>query len=147
MRWHGAANNAGLQGAKGDLGANWAREWTVRVQSAVASAATAGLELEIFWGPSQSSGLGTNNPAGLLGISGVLATPDEYKAQCLYVGSLVMANAAGTAIQCQYLNFFPPTRWGCPVVVNKTGQTTTSTATDHSLVFTPIEEVIQELVT
>lgn len=52
-------NGNGRQGAKGDLGANRARLWEVLFTSSVGSAATAGNEIELYWGASESATAGT----------------------------------------------------------------------------------------
>lgn len=135
----------GRQGAKGDLGANRARVWDVEFTSSVGSAATAGNQIELWWGASTSATAGTDNPGGLSGTDATFnTTPDEYKKQLIYIGSLILSNNASTGIQKQYLSFVPPCRYGMPVVVNKSGQTLGSTATDHTLTFIPREEGIED---
>jgi hypothetical protein len=140
------ANGAGAEGAKGDLGANRARLYSVLFTSSVGSAATAGNEIELWWGASTSSVSGTSNPGNLSGVSGAYSSPDEYKLQLTYIGSLILSNAAGTAVQKQTLVFSPPTRYGMPAVVNKSGQTLGSTAADHQIVITPIEEAVEDTI-
>lgn len=132
------ADQAGGIGAKGDLGQYWANRWLVKFESAVGSAATAGKEIELYWGPSDSSGLNNNNPGNLTGVSGAWPSASEYKAQCLFVGSLVLSNNAGTSLQRQYFEFYPPARYGCPAVFNNTGQTLHTTQANHSIMFTPV---------
>lgn len=141
------SNNNGRQGAKGDLGANRARIWEVLFTSSVGSAATAGNEIELFWAASDSATAGTNNPGNTYGTDNTYnTTPDEYKLQLIYIGSLILSNNAGTAVQKQRFLFSPPCRYGMPVVVNKSGQTLGSTAADHSIVLTPVEEAVEDTV-
>lgn len=62
------------------------------------------------------------------------------------IGSLILSNNAGTAVQKQRFLFSQPCRYGMPVVVNKLGQTLGSTAGDHSIVLTPVEEAVEDTV-
>src|SRR5215216_1253239 len=68
------ANNAGRQGAKGDLGASRAKLWELVLETAVAVAATAGNEIEIYWASSTSATAGTDNPGGTSGTDSALGT-------------------------------------------------------------------------
>lgn len=141
------SNGNGRQGAKGDLGANRARIWDVLLTSSVGSAATAGLEIELYWAASDSGTAGTDNPGGTSGTDATFnTTPDEYKQQLIFIGSLVLSNNASTGIQKQWLSFVPPCRYGMPVVVNKSGQTLGGTAGDHTVTLTPREEAIEDTV-
>ena len=140
------ANAAARQGDKGDLGANRAKLWSAFFQSAVAVAATTGLEVELYWAASTSGTAGTDNPGNTTGADAALATPDELKAQLIFIGSLSLSNTRGTNIQKQTFVFSPPTRYGMPVVVNKSGQALSGTASDHGVTITPIEEAIEDTV-
>jgi hypothetical protein len=141
-------NGNGRQGAKGDLGANWSRRFIAMLASSVGVAATAGTEIELWWAPSTSATAGTDNPGGAGGTDATFnTTPDEYKQQLIFIGSLILSNNAGTGIQKQYFEFFPPTRYGMPVVVNKSGQTTGSTASDHEVRLTPTAEGVYDTIT
>jgi hypothetical protein len=138
-------NGNGRQGAKGDLGANRARIWDVLFTASVGVAATAGNEIELYWAASDSATAGTDNPGGTGGTDATFnTTPDEYKQQLIFIGSLILSNNAGTGIQKQWFRFQPPTRYGMPVVVNKSGQTMGSTATDHTVTLTPREEAVED---
>lgn len=145
--WTGKSvtNGNGRQGVKGDLGAAWARRWSVMLTSAVGSAATAGLEIELYWAPSDSATAGTNNPGGVSGTDATFnTTPSEYKRQLIPIGSLILSNNAGTGVQKQYFDFYPPTRYGSPVMVNSSGQTLSGTDADHTITMTPVEENVQD---
>jgi hypothetical protein len=109
----------------------------IRFESAVGSAATNGLELELFIGESDHVTAGTDNPGNLTGADAALSNPDELKAQLNYAGSLVFSNARGTNVQKQRLRYFPICPYIIPLVVNKTGQTLSGTAGDHKIVVTP----------
>lgn len=139
--------NAGYrQGVKGDLGAAWAQEWAVMISSSVGSAATNGLTIDLFWAPSTSGTAGTDNPGNCDGTDAALTNGSELVKQLIPIGSLNLSNARGTGIQKQFFTFFPPTRYGMPVVGNISGQTLGSTAGDHEVRFTPIESLIQDTV-
>lgn len=138
------ANDAAREGAKGDLGATWEQEFLVALESAVGSAATAGKEVELYWGPSTSGTAGTDNPGNLTGADASLSNPDELKAQCQFVGSLVLSNARGTNVQRQYLTFRPPSRYGTPLVVNKSGQSLSGTAGNHAIRMWPLRAQIED---
>lgn len=140
------ANAAAREGGKGDLGSAWARRWAVLFASSVASAATTGNEIELWWGPSFSGTAGTDNPSNLTGADAALSNPDELKAQSIFIGGLALSNARGTNIQKAYFEFYPPTRYGTPFVVNKSGQALGSTAGDHEVRLVPTEENVQDAV-
>jgi len=128
-------------------GANRARRWSVQVTFSVGSAATAGNEIEVWWAGSPSATAGTSNPGGTSGTDATFnTTPDEYKQQLVFIGSLVLSNNAGTGIQTQNLVFQPDFRYGMPVVVNKSGQTLGSTAGDHTITLTPEEDALEDTV-
>lgn len=138
------ANNGGWQGGKGDLGATWAQRQHVLFTSSVATAAVAGNEIELWWSPSTSATAGTDNASNLTGVSGTLANADDVKYQSILIGSIILSNALGTAVQRQALVFYPPTRYGSPFIVNKSGVTLGATAADHTITITPSEDTIQE---
>lgn len=142
-------NGNGRQGAKGDLGQYRVKRWVPFVTSSVGSAATAGTEIEFWWAASRSATAGTDNPGGASGTDATFnTTPGEYKVQMIFLGSLVLSNNAGTAVQKQYLApFEPPTRYGMPVVVNSSGQTLGSTAADHSFTLIPDAEGVYDTIT
>jgi hypothetical protein len=139
-------NGSAREGAKGDLGSAWARRWAVMLATSVGAAATNGNAVELWWGPSTSATAGTDNPANLTGADAALANPDEVKFQAIFIGALVLSNARGTNIQKVYFDFYPPTRYGTPFIVNKSGQTLGATAGDHEIRLTPVEENQQDTV-
>ncbi len=139
------ANNSAREGAKGDFydatyGLPELIEW--RLESAVASAATTGLALELFAGQSDNATAGTDNPGNLTGADAALSNPDELKPQCTYLGALLFSNARGTNVQKQRFRQFNPLRYQIPLLVNKSGQALTSTAGNHKLIATPYYRVI-----
>jgi hypothetical protein len=135
------ANNAAREGAKsgtlvdGTLGMPEVLD--VRIESAVGTAATNGLEIEVYFGESPNATAGTDNPGNLTGADAALSNPDELKHQCHYVGSLVLSNARGTNVQKQRHSYYPTLPYIIPLIVNKSGQTLSGTAGNHKLVITP----------
>lgn len=109
----------------------------VRLESAVGSAATNGLEIELYIGESDNATAGDDNPGNLTGADGSLSNPDELKSQLNVVGSLILSNARGTNVQKQRFRYRPVCPYIIPVVVNKSGQTLSATAGNHKLVITP----------
>lgn len=140
------ANNAAREGAKGDLfvtgkGIPDFIEW--RLESAVGSTATDGLQIELFVGESDSATAGTDNPGNLTGADAGLSNPDELKRQCTRVGALSLSNARTTSVQKQRFRSFPKCRYQIPLIVNKSGQTLSGTAGNHKLVATPYFRISQ----
>lgn len=137
------ANDAGREGAKGDLGVNWARQWNVLFESKPVSAPTDGVHLELYWCQSTNATAGTDNPGNLTGADAAVTSPDQTKRQLTYLGPLVISNALGAVVQRQRFDLFPLCRYGFPIVVNKTGVALSATGTDHKVTLTPaIDEVI-----
>jgi hypothetical protein len=136
------ANAAARQGVKGDLGSFWRHRWAVLLSSSVASAATAGNLLELWWAGSPSATAGTDNPGGANGTDASFGTPGEYKFQLQRVGSLYLSNNAGTGIQRQTFDFFPRFRYGMPILVNSSGQALGATAADHEIRLVPLDDVL-----
>jgi hypothetical protein len=140
------ASAAARQGAKGDLGANWARRWAVLLATSMATGAN-GTLIELYWAPSLSATAANDNPGGCSGADAAFATPAEYKLQLIPIGSLAVSNNAGAAIQKQVFEFYPPTRYGMPVVVNGTAVALGATATDHEVRLSPDVEISATTIT
>lgn len=142
------ANGNGRQGAKGDLGAFWARTWVVMLVADLAAAGTNDTELELYSGESPSATAGTDNPGGLSGTDATFnTTPTEYKKQLTPIGGLAVSANAGTALQKQLFEFVPKCRYQSPVVVNRSGQALGATAGNFEIRFIPKEEVLADTVT
>ena len=84
------ANDAAREGAKS---ASWVDATygmpellEVRFESAVAVAATAGKEVELYIGESDHATAGTDNPGNLTGADALLTSPDELEASCTSSG-------------------------------------------------------------
>jgi hypothetical protein len=109
----------------------------VRFDTGVGSAATAGKQVELYVGESDSATAGTNNPGNLGGADAALSNPDELTPQLLFVGALVLSNARGTNVQSQRFRFRPVCAYSIPVIYNLSGQTLSATGTDTKVVMTP----------
>lgn len=134
------ANGSGREGAKLDFAdgsGSLPEVIEVRVESSVASAPTNGVQIEYYFGQSDSATAGTANPGNLTGADASLSAPDELKLQCDLVGGLNLSNARGTNVQKQRFRFYPTCRYLTPLVVNKSGAALGSTAGDHQIVATP----------
>lgn len=138
------ANGSAYQGQKGDLGVARARLWYVLFSTAVAVAATDGSEIDLFWAASPSATAGTDNPGNTNGLDNGLSNPSQVTKQLIFLGSLVLSNALGTGVQKQGFVFSPPTRYGMPVVYNRSGQALSATAGNHEVRLNPIEEAVED---
>jgi hypothetical protein len=142
----GILDAVGRAGAKGDLAqggspAVFARRWAVLLTTAVASAAADYKGIELYWSPSNSATLTTNNAADLTGADVTVSGATVLRAQLMLIGVMSLSNAKGTAVQKQWFpEFFPPTRYGIPMIYNASAQSLSSTAGDHTLTMVPIEE-------
>ena len=138
----GMVANTGVQGAKGDLGATRAREFDVDLVVQTATAPTAGGTYDLYWSPSVFSTANSGNPGGCTGASGnysgqgVDSITNSVK-QLSFIGALTVTNNPN-ARQSQHFVFAPSSRYGSPVVINKTDQTNNASVIEHQLKLTPI---------
>lgn len=141
------ANGSARQGAKADLGATRSRSYSVHVGFEVDVAPSAGTEIEVYWSSSFAATAGTGNAGGASGADAAYKAgeEDEWKRQLLYLGSLVCTADAATTVQQQCINsfFVPPTRYGMPVVVNKSGQALEGDAVEMYVALVPNPDEIQ----
>jgi len=140
------ANGSARQGAKGDLGALFARRWRVEFECKLTSAGTNQNEVEIYVSGSTNATAGTGNAGNASGTDAAYSTPAEYKLQLTPIGSLSVSNNAGTGVQRQAFVFTPDSRYISPVIVNGAGVDFSSTAGDTILTFTPLEESVEDTV-
>lgn len=108
----------------------------ITVESKVQSAATDGLEMEIYLGWSSSATAGTDNPGGLTGADAAVADVDQL-AQLTFAGSLVMASSLGTGVQRQVIEARPKKEYVIPVMNQKSGQTTTNVDGETAITIRP----------
>lgn len=135
------ANDAAREGAKSPTWIDGTKGFPevidVRFEAQVASAATTGKEVELYVGESDNATAGSDNPANLTGADAALSNPDELKSQAVFVGSLILSNARGTAVQKTRFVFRPRCAHSIPLVVNKSGVALGSTGTNLKIVMTP----------
>ncbi len=142
MTFAALANGAGRCGVKADLGATFAARYAVMAQFNLDAVPTAGKTIEVYWAPSHDN---TTFPAGATGTDAAYKAgeEDEWKKQLLFVGALVVTADSDTVVQTQLMIFSPPSRYGCPVVINKTGQAFEGDDNDHQLTLVPLIDEIQ----
>ncbi len=138
----GLADGAGRCGLKGDFGATFAARYSVTLEVNMDVAPTAGKTVEVYWAPSHDN---STFPGGATGTDAAYKAgeEDEWKKQLMLIGALVVTNDAETVVQTQAFVFSPPTRYGCPVVVNKAGQTLEGNDNSHKITFTPLIDEVQ----
>lgn len=138
------ANAAAREGDKIDLGANWARAWLVTFETKLVSAGTDRTEIELYTNQSTSGTAGTANCGGATGADAAFSNSSTLKHQWTPVGSIAVANSAGTGVQRQCYEFTPSARYQSPLVVNNSGVAFSGTAGDTIITWTPLEESIND---
>ena len=107
------------------------------------SAPAVGEYWSVYWCPSKSGTAATEN-AGKGGLitgvdQGLTAPTASQLSNFQFIGQITFGASAGTATEyCLYKRFLPRELYGTPVVVNNTGQTWTTTASEIELWITPI---------
>lgn len=136
------ADGAGRCGLKGDLGAAFAARYAVTLELNMDVAPAAGKTIELCWAASHD---GSTFPGGAAGTDAAYkpGEVDEWKKQLLRIGCLVVTNDAESVVQTQLFVFSPPTRYGCPVVVNRAGQALEGNDDSHKITFTPLIDEVQ----
>lgn len=141
------ANGAARQAAKADLGATRAAKYAVKVAMELDVAPTAGNEIDVFWSSSVSGTAGTGNDGGADGTDSAYKAGEEaeWSKQLLYIGSIVLTADAATVVQTQIINsaFVPPSRYGMPVVYNRSGQALEDNAVEMYVALLPLIDEIQ----
>ncbi|NQU19752.1 MAG: hypothetical protein HQ567_00605 [Candidatus Nealsonbacteria bacterium] len=135
----GLAVDAGRCGVKGDLGATFARRYAVTLEVNMDVAPTAGRCLELYWAASRDN---TTFPGGATGTDAAYKAGevDEWKRQLgRPIGCLSLTADADGTVQTQvFAPFTPPTRYGCPVLINKADQALEGDEDSHKITFTPL---------
>ncbi len=136
------ADGAARCGEKADLGATFAARYAVTAELSLDVAPTAGNVIELYWAASHDN---TTFPGGATGADAAYKAgeEDEWKQQLLLIGCLLVTNDAEAVVQTQVFVLSPPTRYGCPVVVNKTGQALDESSTSHQITITPLIDEVQ----
>jgi hypothetical protein len=138
------ASSAGRMGEFADLGAKFAPRFAVEMCIVNATAApTAGRIVELYWAASTGT---STFPGQATGADAAYpATVANNKLQLQLIGFFVCANTTSNAAQNQTLEFSPPSRYGCPVVVNMTDQalnTLAGTDSGHYITLTPVNDEV-----
>jgi len=136
------ADGAGRCGVKADLGAAFAPKYALTAEINLDAAPTAGEVIEIYWAPSRDN---STFPGGATGtdVAYKAGEEDEWKKQLLFVGAIVVTADADAVVQTQVFVFSPPARYGCPVVINHSGQAFEGDNDSHQLTLTPLIDEVQ----
>jgi len=134
-----------------DFGALRAARYSVMSAIEFSTAPAAGGTINYWLAPSDLSGAAVGNPGGADGTDAAYqgygadaAAADEAVGQLLYLGSMVVVNDGGDAVQIAWVGTFaPPARYGQLIIKNSTNQTTITDAVEQNTVFTPITDEIQ----
>lgn len=142
------ADAAARQSVKLDLGATFATLYRVRCEVEIAATPTAGKTIDLYWAPSSSATAGTDNPANVSGTdaaySGYSSNLAASVKQLVFIGSHSCTAQATATVQIGEVGAFRPThRYGSLVVVNNSGASLHSSATNMQIVFTPLEETAE----
>ncbi len=140
----GLASLAGRMGEKADLSdaaGRFAARWSLTVELNMDVEPTAGSVIEIYWAPSRDN---TSFPGGATGDDGPYkpGEEDEWKKQLLLVGCLVLTADADSVVQTQVFEFWPPARYGCPVVLNKSDQALEGDDDSHRITLVPLVDEV-----
>jgi hypothetical protein len=109
----------------------------VRFEIQLNAAATNWKEVELWFGTSDSSVAGTDNPGNLTGADAAWTNASELRLQTDFVGALVLSNARGTNVQKQRFKFKPVLPYIIPGVYNVSGQAFSASGTNQKIVVTP----------
>jgi len=145
----GLATANARQGAKGDFGATRAAKYAVVLNVEIDVAPVSATTVEVYFAPSVSSIAASGNAGGIIGADAAYTgtagdSLDDSLKQLDLVGVLVCTADADPAEQNQLIAVYsPPTRYGSPVVYNKSGQTHVGDATHAYLLFEPIVDEVQ----
>jgi hypothetical protein len=140
----GLADGAGRMGQKGDMAdpsGRFAPRWAVTVELNMDAAPLAGSVIEIYWAASRDN---ATFPGGATGSDAAYKAGEEteWKRQLLLIGCLVLTADADSVIQTGVFEFWPPARYGCPVVINKSGQALEGDNDAHRITLVPLVDEI-----
>lgn len=142
------ASAAARQGEKADLGATRPASYSVLVGFELDVAPTAGTAIDVYWSASFSGTAGTGNTGGGSGADGAYKAGEEaeWVRQLIRIGTLTTTADAATTVQRGCINdaFVPPTRYGFPIVLNRsTGQAFEGDAVEMYVALVPNVDEIQ----
>ena len=146
MDMGGLADDAAWQGAKGDLGALRATEYAVRVGIELDVDLAAAGSVEVYWSSSPSGTAATSNTGGASGANEAYTAGVNSQLEHLtLLGVLYLPATCDDDIGYDAVIgvFTPPSRYGMPVVVNKSGQAFEVTADKIFVALIPLVVEIQ----
>jgi hypothetical protein len=140
----GLADGAGRMGQKGDLAdpsGRFSPRWAVTVELNMDAAPVAGSVIEIYWAASRDN---ATFPGGASGADAAYKPGEEgeWKRQLLLIGCLVLTADAESVIQTAVFEFWPPARYGCPVLINMAGQPLEGDNDAHCITLVPLVDEI-----
>lgn len=143
------ANAAGRQSTKADFGATRARYYDVFAEVELAATPTAGNLIDLYLGPSSSATAGTDNLGNLSGsdaaYTGYSSNLSATVPQLIYIGSLVCTAQATATVQKGYVGRVQvPQRYGILAVVNNSGASFHSSASNVQFRFVPVADTITD---
>ncbi len=107
------------------------------LQVQMVSAPTAGKEVDLYLGFSDSATAGTDNPGGLTGTDAAGPNADVF-GQLVFAGAVVLSNNLSTGVQLAYMAKTPPLdAYVCPVIVNNADVNFDATALHTILTMVP----------
>ena len=143
------ASTAARQGAKADLGAVRGQIYAVTLRVELDVAPASGTRVGLYWNASPSGTAATANAGGCSGSDAAYtgsasdSLADSIK-QLDLIGNLICTADAATVVQQQSWMYFPPLRYGSPVVWNETsGQAFEGDDIEMSITFTPLNNQSQ----
>lgn len=142
------ADGAARQGAKADLGATRAKQYTMTVCVEMAVPPASGAAVDIYWASSPHATAGTLNPGGCSGADAAYTgsagdSLDDSLMQLLPLGGMSLTSDADPVLQTYTVTLFPPHRYGMPVIDNNGGQAMHSDAIECFISLTPIIPEVQ----
>lgn len=145
----GLAVGAARQGNKVDLTTPRAARFAVTLRLEYDVAPTSpGKIASLWWAPSVAAAAGTANPGGVSGVDGAYTgTAGDSLAdsilQLQHIGDLNCTSDATGVVQQQTFIWFPPSRYGTPVVYNEADQALEPDAVEHSIILMPLIDEVQ----
>jgi len=142
------ADGAARQGAKADLGATRAKQYTLTVCVEMAVAPVSKAAIDIYWAASPHATAGLLNPGGCTGADAAYTgsagdSLDDSLMQLLPLGSISLTADADPVLQIYTVTLFPQHRYGMPVIDNNGGQAMHSDAIECFVSLTPIIPEVQ----
>lgn len=142
------ADGAARQGAKADLGATRAKEFSVTVCVEMAIAPASQAAIDVYWATSPHATPATMNPGGTSGVDAAYTgtagdSLDDSLLQLQYLGPISLTADDDPVLQSQTFTLLPQHRYGMPVIDNNGGQAMHSDAIECFVAATPIISEVQ----